>query len=806
MPGGGQSDSWHGLNCKGKYAGEIRMELTYYDTRPKVEKPVSEQKESVRPQTGSPAVGGPRESTPVKRRPLPSDPTGASPSPAGTPDHRGLSGPQSGPRGYPTASQQQRRSHHPDNQPHRRPLPDASSLGGTPVSNHHTPQRGSQVEYNTPPNPPPTHAHAPQYNEDAFDMSYTAPKPYEVQPTDPPAHHSMDYNNRAVSQEDFRSSYGHSQAPAEIPHSYSAPVVPTQHSDPYYDPSYHVEPLRTSRNSERGYGQVSSDDLYQPPGLYADAQPPYDQYASHGHPGHSMQPTVEDEDDVPPPPPVHRSGAATIAQHHQNQSPIYHSDAPAPLNINRYREEPSRSAYDSSPQPYGNNDYSAPPSSERRYTHPRASPLSTSRPVSRDTMAPSALRNETSIIPSSLVAGYDPSRQDSHIGRDSNAYQTPPSYETPPRARQHSEPDYRAPYYETSPQPSHMTHHQSLPMAGSPSYYPHAAPEEPRHTSPVHDPAPIVKPRAVSPGNTHSPADNRASRAAVRSMPTRKSVSPRPPPSTVDSGERKLSGVPFNPDSFDVLNPSIAKKSPSGAEDDRHGSNTEVNDKGQVVTFSGRVIDASDHLPLDSWAPEPEPKGPKKDRPARERPVLSGARDLEAAKQRERDYRRDRMERERIRNAVNTVHGDSGSPSNSLVSRHHYTSSNGSPMNTGTTILPDHDSTPPGSGGRNRLQKRNQRPVSSFVPSPNGSPGNIPMPNTNVLRERENLGGYGSSPGYGSGARHSVAAPPIPAKIPLDSHQNEDMTALSLELQSIDIGPGGGGRYRGTARRRYGGY
>lgn len=39
MPGGGASDTWHNLNYRGKYAGEVRMEITYYDSRPKQEKP-----------------------------------------------------------------------------------------------------------------------------------------------------------------------------------------------------------------------------------------------------------------------------------------------------------------------------------------------------------------------------------------------------------------------------------------------------------------------------------------------------------------------------------------------------------------------------------------------------------------------------------------------------------------------------------------------------------------------------------------------------------------------------------------------
>lgn len=227
----------------------------------------------------------------------------------------------------------------------------------------------------------------------------------------------------------------------------------------------------------------------------------------------------------------------------------------------------------------------------------------------------------------------------------------------------------------------------------------------------------------------------------------------------------------------------------------------EMNDQGQIITFSGRAVDASDHLPVDSWAPEPERKPTEKVRPVRSRVALNGARDLEAAAQREERYRRERSEKERIRQATDVTFGSAASePSNALViSRHsqNYHEYN-TPVNAGALVLADHDATP--SSGRNRLQKRGNRPVSTsaYDSPPAHSPSNIPMPNTNILRERENVNSYGGSPGYG---RHSVAAPPIPAKIPLES---EDM-ALSMELQSIDIGPGSGGRRaRGTTRRNYG--
>lgn len=829
-PGGGQSDTWHGLNCKGKYAGEIRIELTFYDTRPKMEKtPVEKKRESTRPDSQSPAIGGPRENTPVKRRPLPSDPTGASPSPVNTPEHRGLQGAQAGPRGYPTPPRQQRssehtpthqrRSYHPDT-PQRRPLPDASPSTDTQTPRHqHAPRPAEQDLYHTPPNPRSSNTNLSQHDENGFDMSYTAPKPYEVQPVDP--QHPRDFENRTMSQNDSRSSRGFSHPqPIDLPHSHSAPVVPTHNSydpepvpqdpysdtagypnghmsqpdgyaqDTYQDPAYQVEPLRLSRNS-RSPAQVSPAGLYQATSSYGDPQNPY---TSHGRRASSMQPTVEDEDDIPPPPPVHRSDAHTLVQHHQPPPPDYRGDELAPLNTQRYREESSGFGYDSPPESYGLNDYGNPYVQERRYTHPAPS----SRPVSRDVMVPSPLRNETSVIPSSLVAGYSSSRQN----RDSAAYQSPPSYEPPPCLRQYSEPDYRTPsQYDTPTRPHPLAHHQSAPPPDASPYYPHDPPEQPRRRSPAQDPAPIVKPRAISPGASpvplHSPADSRQPRMAARGMPTRKSVSPRPP-SFVEP-ERRLSGVPFNPDSFDVFNPALSKANSNGAPDpERPSSSMEVNEKGQIVTFNGRVVDASDHLPVDSWAPEPEPKGDKKERTTRSRPALSGARDLEAAKQREERYRRERAERERIRNAANATFGSS---SNALVTSRHNFSNNNSPANSGAMVLADRDGTPP-SAGRNRLQKRNGRPMSTYDSPTHSPPVTVPMPNTNVLRECENLGGYGSSLGYSSaGARHPVAAPPIPAKIPLE-RGDEDMTALSLELQSIDIGPGSGGRRgRGTARR-----
>ncbi len=78
VPGGGTNDLWHTLNCKGRYAGDIRIELTYYDTRAKMEN--AEDRRQSAPSSGSmdkvsSGLGGPRQPKQVKRRPLPADPT-----------------------------------------------------------------------------------------------------------------------------------------------------------------------------------------------------------------------------------------------------------------------------------------------------------------------------------------------------------------------------------------------------------------------------------------------------------------------------------------------------------------------------------------------------------------------------------------------------------------------------------------------------------------------------------------------------------------------------------------------------------
>ncbi|KAI6248394.1 Ingression protein fic1 [Erysiphe necator] len=79
VPGGGQNDFWHNLNCKGKYAGEIRVEITYYDTRQKQEKPEAFKPGALKMTDLEASINEVQRETKqhknlIKRRPLPSDP------------------------------------------------------------------------------------------------------------------------------------------------------------------------------------------------------------------------------------------------------------------------------------------------------------------------------------------------------------------------------------------------------------------------------------------------------------------------------------------------------------------------------------------------------------------------------------------------------------------------------------------------------------------------------------------------------------------------------------------------------------
>ncbi|KAK6507174.1 hypothetical protein TWF481_005623 [Arthrobotrys musiformis] len=80
--GGGQSDGWHQCKCRGKYAGEIRVELTFYDQRPRETAPLAVntrlvtafEKEDYLKRPEKPLAGPRRPGVPARNRELPERP------------------------------------------------------------------------------------------------------------------------------------------------------------------------------------------------------------------------------------------------------------------------------------------------------------------------------------------------------------------------------------------------------------------------------------------------------------------------------------------------------------------------------------------------------------------------------------------------------------------------------------------------------------------------------------------------------------------------------------------------------------
>ncbi|GJC79583.1 hypothetical protein ColLi_02421 [Colletotrichum liriopes] len=412
-------------------------------------------------------------------------------------------------------------------------------------------------------------------------------------------------------------------------------------------------------------------------------------------------------------------------------------------------------------------------------------------------------------VPASLMPGVDPtiSQEVSDRIYDERRQQrryTDQSMTTPTRGRQHSEPvgydvnysnqTYVPPGYNPrssaygapppdmnrgrGPSPNPMRGRGASPnpmMARGSSPNPMMA----RGSSPNPMTARGVSPNPTRRGVSPQPPPQHMRSRGISPNPQtqhtikRKSVSPAPPP----SDHRRLSGVPFGPDSYDMLNPAVSTTNSDISRPDPDE---------KIITHDGREIDPSDHLPMDTWAPEPEPKGPKTPASAstRSRASPAGAQPLPTSGRRQ------------LRVA--------GRPQ-----------SQASPVTYGSE--PYHvPGTPPNmsSGGRNRLQKKAQRmsalpstspagssplaPISSHNYQDNGSdftPPRLPRASTWDYPSENHAPQYGSSPGgnYGGGA------PPIPAKVPLPvmSGANVDNEwALMQEMSRIDIGAGRSRRHR----------
>lgn len=805
IPGGGQNDLWHHLNCKGRFAGEIRIELTFYDTRPKDEQAEAKRqniaKSALQEQVASDGVSGPRQPRPIKRRPLPADPTGSlTPRPAAQEHSQSSPALHTPPPGNPTPSNMQ--PQYMDQRVDYR-------LDTTPPMNTRLQHlqtrdnRGSPINYNsygqelyidsakmasTVEGEAPTHFD-PYHSSGALERPANAGRWHPELQDDKHPGRSLPYEGELYRVEDRAGQdlYVHQNQHQAIPQTESGLARPlTQPLSNSYDatmaftppsmPQHHSMPDVRPHLASQGFDH---DDRRSSIPMSTSYETPI-RHHSLGAEGAWSTPELAavDDEGPPPPPPVHRSsGIQSPPQSSGRQSETYPPlSAPLPLNIRPHRGSTTASPLSQVQSNTSAMGYppSASPSNSQPFSHSAASVSSHTsyslpgRRNSQNLLTHSPTREFDYDLPPSLVPGYEPSIADDESQRLSN--------EKRRSTRQ---------IYPNEPSPQY----QALPVRNSPRTYP--SPRNDPFQSPRHDQYASLRTDGQSPlrqlENSQDRRPHRSSAPVVPEtrIPMRKSVSPAPEPMP---GTRRLSAVPFSPDSYDAFNPSINSavinsagpkyKTPEQAREALREREKELKlEEGPIIGSDGRVIDPSDHLSTDTWAPEPEPKLPRKgpEVTLRFRHSPQGAQPMPPSG---------------TRRALQDT-----------------------PTRPQPTSTPVHAHSPDAnSAGRNRFFKKSRvspaQPASSpMVPTVHTSitPARISVPRASASdypsHEHDNFYNSGS-PTHNERNLTDGAPPPVPRKIAIAPAQGEwGVNALSEEMRRIDIGVGGQARSR---RSRFG--
>ncbi|RSM06493.1 hypothetical protein CDV31_009094 [Fusarium ambrosium] len=838
VAGGGQSDMWQTLSCKGKYAGEIRVEITFYDTRPKPDKPAAKPKQ---PAPAEQEQGSVKQRTPVKRRPLPSDPVTGE-APVATPP----AAPTSAPPALPPAA--------PAGPDHRTPPRHAkqTSHSGAFIQAQSPLQA---VEYNTPPSQSTRSRHTDNYSPSAHapvQQEYVTPTRAEVPRQsrrsmyeESPRHYDdRDYSPRYMLQQDqmdHRGHYSPHQDPYDQPPPSMAPMDDARQFSPMENQRPPPPPAHRSRHNSTGQelvprgtydtspikmGQMRHDVLRHEAQRQSQSQPqPQPQVQSQSLVPYPGRPTFRAHDSAPAANPVpspngmgydnaprHNSYDARYDPHYRSMQPTV-EDAPENSGppVNNFRQSGSRMypdelAFDENPSPaplvlrrstggspyqddysssqpargYQNQDdgyhnpedwqvaltsshrrsFSRSPGDNSYHSHSSQSHHSGHGSELETKHIQSSSNYALPNMPAALVPGLDASQSQELtdlIYEDRRHDRRPhsQSLSTPTRGRQRNE--SLSGYNQAPPAQSYdQGYDQGYDQSYDQSYAIQPYRRAITYTSAADQQ--IIKPRAISPNTRTSPNPQHKIK--------RKSVSPAPPPNE----NRKSTEIPFGPDSYDALNPSLvsSKDGASPSPPDYLGGAPT-----KIITYDGREIDPSDHLPEDTWAPEPEKKNQEPAPEPRSRPPLSGAQPMPPTTRRARRTGRHSM----------------------------------STVNSSSYTFSEEPRTPPApSTGRARLQKRNRASAGN---SPAASSPLAPISKDNY-QERTPYGNSSlrglpraSTWDFEDENRGVYGGPPIPAKIPLPlmmSGANGPGNELALmeEMQRIDIGAG--------RSRRRGGY
>lgn len=574
MPGGGQNDLWHQLQCKGKHAGEIRIELTYYDTRPQNETVLARRREKEKKQqslnsaqlstTGSRQLG-PRE---IRRRPLPANP--------GSGLNTGVSTPEA------------------------------------TLSTSNSPQQTAHV-LSTPPNPPPQSRADEAYQ---VDRQYTLDLPQDCQL-------SNDRPNQ-LSHEEYRQIERDNRLFAN-PQGFPNPEVQSNHTPsmpghPQFDYGSPREAELPTRGTFSEYSQHWADlpstpqsdnsSLSSVNGSPQPAQSPISisnsSRPSPPHFRHSISPTKSN---------VYRDSPLRQSMSHYDlpedtpPSPLHQAPPTPPTHATLpYRLHHPATLPESGQMPPASVPYNGPPTKPwRQSSWDECSPLQTtgnnstfkfdhlvtsrfSEPLTPITNnIPSAVRRSSgdgtyrfSQRPNSSRENFPPGLWQGSLD-EMKRTEEPDSYDSTTQ-------------YTFGEGKTLASESYSFQNRGRNSYpEPLISQEQVYRSQPK-----IYRPRAISP-NAHDTSH-------------RKSLGLELPP---NAGTPLTCGAPFNPDAYEELNPRFSPSSPKdfsnyefsdAREAARQREVEKLRDQQPIIGNDGRVIDPSDHLPSDTWAPEPERK------------------------------------------------------------------------------------------------------------------------------------------------------------------------------------------------------
>ncbi|PLN83244.1 hypothetical protein BDW42DRAFT_184259 [Aspergillus taichungensis] len=783
IPGGSQSDQWHPLQFRGKYAGEIRIEMTYYDTRPEDEAVIERRTQaadkivakssstssapSVPAMSGSSSLSGPRQLKDVKRRPLPSDPTGAPARPS-LPE-KAPSAPQPVQPPLPRPVQQE-----PIYAPRQAPElqePVVAPVPLRPARNYELPD-DSHREWQPTQIPPasqiPSLSRRPP-------QEYAQPHPVH----DPRAYarpHSG-YSNMppadfAGSSQPPRPDYYHPEPDRRV----EAPRPTSNHGN-YPFSTTEQYPLgadmtrlgQVARFPPRGsvsvhehapleYAPVDNplapmeaDHLrYRAPVSSLSEQsgrPPPSRDGYHAEYA-TMQPRVEDEEEEegpPPPPPVHRSGVVGANQQLYGAPPRSSHD----LRLSHSSHDLGRSRRSHEPH------LSHQTSNELRRSHP--SPL-----------RPDGTRL-TDLPPPTNAPHMPPSLSD-RMAYEGEARRRSAYLEEQQLMMPEPEPAASLPPYPVDP-PADDRAVVMVPLRKSVS------------------PQPLRR-QSVSPHPAHrqSVSPHPVQRKSVSPHPVqRKSVSPQPP-----VGEREGGQIPFSPDSYDLFNPNAARAAVA-MEAAQRSEQEAGRGPTPIIGDDGKEIDPSDHLPTDTWAPEPERKPKKPGLVVRFRNTPRHSPPAAVPTVPPKEYIRPALRRQSY------LSGGSDPPAEPDRGRSRYGYHHKS-YSTPNVAAPY--------GGSARGRSPGLQVGYAGGHARGLSPGGH-SPGLQVRGRSPGVHARGHSPGASLYAPPPTVGPPIPAKIPVGPPAQTStamvapggMDALSRELNTIDIGEVGFNH--GRAMRKY---